>query len=132
MTPPTDQSPPAAARFWTVLRILNVRLRFILLMVVVGLVAGNWDDIMNRYDRLRRPARASSLVRDRQVEYYCPMHPNVVRAEAANCPICGMPLWSAPGPARRRCPKACSPRSSLRPSRSRWGASGARRSPTAC
>ena len=92
MTPPTDQSPPAAARFWTFLRILNVRLRFILLMVVVGLVAGNWDDIMNRYDRMRRPARASSLVQDRRVEYYCPMHPNVVRAEAANCPICGMPL----------------------------------------
>ena len=24
------------------------------------------------------------------VEYYCPMHPNVVRDEPGHCPICGM------------------------------------------
>ncbi len=30
------------SRFWTFVRILNVRLRFIFLMVLVGLVAANW------------------------------------------------------------------------------------------
>ena len=34
---------PVGNRFWTFLRILNVRLRFIFLMVLVGLVAGYWD-----------------------------------------------------------------------------------------
>ena len=27
-----------------------------------------------------------------KTEYVCPMHPDVVRAEAGNCPICGMAL----------------------------------------
>jgi hypothetical protein len=26
------------------------------------------------------------------VEYFCPMHPKIVKAEPGNCPICGMPL----------------------------------------
>ncbi|HMB05209.1 MAG TPA: tetratricopeptide repeat protein [Isosphaeraceae bacterium] len=26
------------------------------------------------------------------IEYYCPMHPNIIRSESGHCPICGMPL----------------------------------------
>jgi hypothetical protein len=25
-------------------------------------------------------------------EYYCPMHPNIIKSQPGNCPICGMPL----------------------------------------
>src|SRR5205085_10603813 len=27
-----------------------------------------------------------------EVEFYCPMHPNVVRQAPGQCPVCGMPL----------------------------------------
>jgi len=97
MTEPAHPSPSASqpsvlGRIWTFIRILNVRLRFILLMVLVGLIAGHWDGLMNRYDRWRRPARAAETVPGEEIEYYCPMHPNIIRSEPGNCPICGMPL----------------------------------------
>lgn len=95
----TDQvdSTPAQKRSvfgkaWTFLGILNVRLRFIFLMVLIGLVVGNWEDIMNHYDRWRRPAQATDMVTAQEIEYYCPMHPNIIKSEPGNCPICGMPL----------------------------------------
>lgn len=84
--------PTAGGRIGTFLRILNVRLRFIGLMVVVGLVAGNWDNIMNHYDRWRRPVQVAEAVAGHDIEYYCPMHPQVIRSQPGNCPICGMPL----------------------------------------
>jgi multidrug efflux pump subunit AcrA (membrane-fusion protein) len=71
---------------------MNVRLRFIFLMVLIGLVVGNWESIMNYYDRWRRPAEAPDMVGAQDVEYYCGMHPNIVKGEPGNCPICGMPL----------------------------------------
>jgi membrane fusion protein, copper/silver efflux system len=93
---PTRRS--AASGFWGFLRILNVRLRFIVLMVVIGLVVGNWEDIMNHYDRWRRTTRATNVAETQpgetaeQVEYYCGMDPQVIKPEPGNCPICGMPL----------------------------------------
>jgi Cu(I)/Ag(I) efflux system membrane fusion protein len=82
--------PRRPGRLRTTLRILNVRLRFILLMVVTGLVAAQWDQIAARWERLTRPRAVAGEAGT--VEHYCPMHPSVVRAEPANCPICGMHL----------------------------------------
>jgi multidrug efflux pump subunit AcrA (membrane-fusion protein) len=102
MTDPVKDNPPAeggargtrslAAKAWSFVRIMNVRLRFILLMVIIGVVAGNWESIVNHIDRWRRPARAADMVQGKDIEYFCPMHPKVVRNDPANCPICGMPL----------------------------------------
>lgn len=78
--------------FWTAVRVLNVRLRFIFLMVLVGLITGYWDHIMNHVDRWRRPAQAAIVGHAHETEFYCPMHPNIIRSEPSNCPICGMPL----------------------------------------
>ena len=100
---PQDAGPPPSppespkrrggwASVWMVVRILNVRLRFIAVMVVIGVIAGNWETIMNHYDRWRRPAQAADMVKAEAVEYYCGMHPSVVKSEPGNCPICGMPL----------------------------------------
>jgi RND family efflux transporter MFP subunit len=76
----------------TFLRILFVRLRFVLVFVAVGLLVGNWDRIMNVVDRLTRPGRASDFVSG-EFEWFCPMHPSVVRQNPnEKCPICGMPL----------------------------------------
>jgi multidrug efflux pump subunit AcrA (membrane-fusion protein) len=81
---------------WALVRILNVRLRFIALMVVVGLVAGYWENITNYYDRWRRPPQLAAGTHTEEVEYFCPMHPSVVRDAPGNCPICGMPLSQRP------------------------------------
>lgn len=92
----TEARPPGHARtlhrVWTFIRILNVRLRFIFLMILVGSVTAYWEDITNRYDRWRRPEKAPDAVVVADIEYYCPMHPNIIRNEPGNCPICGMPL----------------------------------------
>jgi membrane fusion protein, copper/silver efflux system len=37
-------------------------------------------------------APASQSTTAAAVEYYCPMHPSVVKAEPGKCPICGMNL----------------------------------------
>lgn len=88
----SSSQPSIMGRVWAFVRIMNVRLRFIFLMVLVGVVAANWERIQNYYDRWTRPERAPEAVQAQEIEYYCPMHPNIVRAEPGNCPICGMPL----------------------------------------
>ncbi len=79
-------------RAWMFFRILNVRLRFILLMVATGLVAAQWDNIVAHWERWTRPTHVAIGATQQGVEFDCPMHPSVVRSEAGNCPICGMPL----------------------------------------
>jgi hypothetical protein len=56
-SPNTSQT-SLLSRFWTFLRILIVRLRFIFLMVIVGVVVGYWENITNYYDHWRRSAVA--------------------------------------------------------------------------
>ena len=68
-----------------------MRLRFIVLMVGTGLVFGYWDTLANHYEKWSRPSQAAAKVVG-EVEYYCPMHPSVVLATSASCPVCGMPL----------------------------------------
>jgi RND family efflux transporter MFP subunit len=92
----TDQLPPAKPTVWrkvlTAVDIVSVRLRFILLMVVVGVIAAKWDTIMNYYDRWTRPSQETDVALAAGVEYFCGMHPSVVRDQPGKCPICGMPL----------------------------------------
>jgi Cu(I)/Ag(I) efflux system membrane fusion protein len=79
------------------LRALEVRLRFIGVFVVIGMAMVYWTTLEAYWDRWTRPDSAV-LVAEEGVEYYCPMHPSVVRSSlepngaVPNCPICGMPL----------------------------------------
>lgn len=91
-TPPFAAKPSVKRKILTVIDVVSVRLRFILLMVIVGVVAAKWDTIMNYYDRWTRPMQAADMVHVQEVEYYCGMHPNIIRDEPGKCPICGMPL----------------------------------------
>ena len=78
-----------------VLKVFFARLRFLAVFLVVGFVVGYWDDIKNHWDKWTRPTVApDSLVASaaNDIEYYCAMHPNIIRAEPGNCPICSMPL----------------------------------------
>jgi multidrug efflux pump subunit AcrA (membrane-fusion protein) len=78
--PPTPHADRKSSRgtFWKAVRIVNVRLRFILLMVLVGLVASQWENIMNHWDRWRRPAKTTATTQAAEVEYFCPMHPRTL------------------------------------------------------
>ncbi|MBI4603150.1 MAG: efflux RND transporter periplasmic adaptor subunit [Planctomycetes bacterium] len=90
-TPPSPPSPPTPPRSLSILKVLLVRLRFLLVFVLIGAIVGNWSWIMNVADRLTRP-HGQEAGGAGDFEWYCPMHPSVVRGEPASCAICGMPL----------------------------------------
>lgn len=74
-------------------KVLLARLRFLAVFLMAGLIVGYWEDIKNHADKWTRPAiPPDSLVHTSNIEYYCAMHPNVVRNEPGSCPICSMPL----------------------------------------
>src|SRR5262245_57142956 len=81
-----------------VIKVIEVRLRFIAVLVVAGLVIGYWDSIQNHWAKWTRSPRAPVVQASSDTEFFCPMHPSVVRpglepnGEVPKCPICGMPL----------------------------------------
>lgn len=82
---------------WFAFKAIEIRLRFIAILVAIGLVIGYWDTIKNYWDKWTRPSGAEVAVSANE-EFYCPMHPSVVRDKPdpggaiPKCPICGMPL----------------------------------------
>jgi Cu(I)/Ag(I) efflux system membrane fusion protein len=78
-------------KFRLVVKVVELRLRFIALMAATGLVFAYWDELWNRYDKWMQPA-AGRHAAVSGIEYYCPMHPQVVQDNPGTCPICGMPL----------------------------------------
>src|SRR3954453_9358293 len=79
-------------KFRLVVKVVELRLRFIALMAVTGLAFAYWDTLWNRYEKWMRPATAPGRTAVANTEHFCPMHPQVVRDEPGTCPICGMPL----------------------------------------
>jgi Cu(I)/Ag(I) efflux system membrane fusion protein len=67
------------------------RLRFIAILVVIGVVIMKWDTLTAIYDKLTRPANTAEAA-ESGVEYFCPMHPSIIRDHPDKCPICFMPL----------------------------------------
>jgi membrane fusion protein, copper/silver efflux system len=88
-----SSSPPPTRRqkLWLVVKVVEVRLRFLALMAATGFAFAYWDAIESRYEKWVRPA-ADRPVTATGIEFYCPMHPHVVQEEPGRCPICGMPL----------------------------------------
>lgn len=74
-----------------IVKVVELRLRFIALMAATALVFAYWDELWNRYDKWMRPASDHHLSAS-GIEFYCPMHPQVVQERMGTCPICGMPL----------------------------------------
>ncbi len=75
----------------TVTKVILARLRFVGIFIVAALVVGYWDSIKAHVDKWTRPASSygEAVAGD---EYYCPMHPQVVRSQPGSCPICNMDL----------------------------------------
>ncbi len=88
-------------RTWEAIRFfvgaVEVRLRFIAVLVGIGLIISYWETLKTYWDRWTRPP-VSQAVLESGTEFYCPMHPQVVRdklepdGSVPKCPICGMPL----------------------------------------
>src|SRR3954452_9936172 len=103
-------------KFRLVVKVVELRLRFIALMALTGLVFAYWDTLWNRYDKWMRPQATRSAVAS-TMEYYCPMHPNVVRDEPGSCPICGMPLTKRKKGEKEKLPEGVTARVQLAPFR---------------
>jgi hypothetical protein len=78
-----------------VARAIQVRLRFVVVLVVAFLVVGMWGPLTNYWDTLthrftRSHAREHAVSAD--TEYFCPMDPGVVSDWPAICPACNMDL----------------------------------------
>jgi hypothetical protein len=68
------------------------RLRFIAILVAVGAVIAYWDTLNAYYEKWTRPVLGQETAISPNVEYWCPMHPTVIRDHPDKCPICAMPL----------------------------------------
>jgi Cu(I)/Ag(I) efflux system membrane fusion protein len=90
---PPGLSPLGKAWWWFHFLILVklARLRFIVILLAVGLVIVKWDTLKAYYEKwARSPVAETVEISDN--EYWCPMHPTIVRDHPDKCPICGMPL----------------------------------------
>ncbi|HEY3319318.1 MAG TPA: efflux RND transporter periplasmic adaptor subunit [Planctomycetota bacterium] len=74
-----------------VLKLIEIRLRFVAILVITALVVGYWDVIQNYWERWTRPAHTHTQA-ESDIEYTCAMHPFVARETPGKCPICGMDL----------------------------------------
>jgi RND family efflux transporter MFP subunit len=73
---------------WLVLKVLQARLRFFIILALIGGIALSWN-FTARWEKWTRPA----VTEHSDTEYYCPMHPQIIRDKPGEkCPICGMPL----------------------------------------
>jgi Cu(I)/Ag(I) efflux system membrane fusion protein len=74
-----------------IVKVVEIRLRFIALLAITGLAFAYWETIWNRYEKWMRPQAQRYIVAS-GIEFYCPMHPHVIQDQPGACPICGMPL----------------------------------------
>jgi hypothetical protein len=74
--------------------VLQVRLRFLVVLVIVFLVVGKWDALRNYWHWAIRSFSHSDTLQAVAVdtEYFCPMCPGVISDWPSKCPVCNMAL----------------------------------------
>jgi multidrug efflux pump subunit AcrA (membrane-fusion protein) len=77
---------------WQVIKTVQARLRFVAILAVIGAAIVYWDTLNAYYDKWTRPILAAQTEAKADTEFWCPMHPTIVRDHPDQCPICGMPL----------------------------------------
>jgi len=91
---PPGLSPWGKVWWWFdfVILVKLARLRFIAILVAIGVVITQWDTLVSYYEKWTRPTNAVAAASSDH-EFFCPMHPAVVRDNGREkCPICFMPL----------------------------------------
>jgi Cu(I)/Ag(I) efflux system membrane fusion protein len=82
-------------KFWWwfhfVILVKLARLRFIAILAAIGLVIVKWDTLKAYYEHWTRPDAGQEAAHS-DTEFWCPMHPTIVRDHPDKCPICGMVL----------------------------------------
>lgn len=68
------------------------RLRFIAILAAIGAVIVYWETLHAYYDKWTRPLSGQQQAVGTDSEFWCPMHPTIVRDHDDKCPLCGMPL----------------------------------------
>jgi multidrug efflux pump subunit AcrA (membrane-fusion protein) len=71
------------------------RLRFLAILAAIGLVILKWETVNAYYEKWTRTA-APEAPAGADIEYFSPMHPQIVRDQPGQCPICGMNLVPRP------------------------------------
>jgi Cu(I)/Ag(I) efflux system membrane fusion protein len=91
---PPGLGPLGKAWWWFHFAVLVklARLRFIAVLVAIGGVIAYWDTLNAYYERWTRPLFGAETAASSDTEFWCPMHPTVVRDHPDKCPICAMPL----------------------------------------
>jgi Cu(I)/Ag(I) efflux system membrane fusion protein len=77
---------------WQILKTIQARLRFIAILAMVGAAIMYWDTLKAHYEKWTRPVLGEEAAASADAEFWCPMHPTIVRDHRDKCPICGMPL----------------------------------------
>ena len=95
--PSTPPSPGRSSgrRLLLAFRMLQVRLRFVIVLVAAFLVVGLWSNLRNVWDTLAHRLAGSHTGQhtvSNDTEYFCPMDPGVVSDWPAVCPVCNMDL----------------------------------------
>jgi Cu(I)/Ag(I) efflux system membrane fusion protein len=91
--------PPPGLSFWRrvwwwfdfIVLVNLARLRFIAILFAIGVVIASWDTLKSYYEKWARPVSGAETA-SADTEFWCPMHPTIVRDHPDKCPICGMPL----------------------------------------
>jgi multidrug efflux pump subunit AcrA (membrane-fusion protein) len=119
MPAPNDKRPIKRILFFV--KLVEVRLRFVAILVVTALVVGYWDTITNYWERFQRnrggPAAVAAHDHASEFEFFCPMHPFVIRERPGKCPICGMDLVKRPRGAAAELPEGTLARVQAAPNR---------------
>src|SRR3954466_8889797 len=93
--------PPPGLSFWRrmwwwfdfIILVKLARLRFVAVLVIIGVIITQWDLLIAYYDKWTRPLASSVAAGGSDFEWFCPMHPSIVRDNPKDkCPICFMPL----------------------------------------
>ncbi len=120
---PSEAPLTGRQKAWLAARVVLKRVRFIVVLVAVGMFIGYWDTVMNYWDKWTQPRSVASHELEPGQEFYCPMDPQVIRStyepngDVPKCPICGMPLSVRKKGKRPKLPAGVTGRVQLSPER---------------
>ena len=94
-SPREDRQPKRASSLLWTAKLIEVRLRFVTVLVAAFVIVGQWGTWRNYWDKWTRPlfggaAHAGTISAD--TEFFCPMCPGVLSDWPAICPVCHMDL----------------------------------------